>query len=122
MLERYHVKIGFKQEHIKKLEDFTNRLNGLSWKYSSHSIDGLSYRAVDVEGLLRHIKGVELSAGAIFEYYAEGSEIIKACYRINYGAVDIILVLNEDKLIVTIYLNSAKDNHETLQKNIYCRP
>ena len=121
-MERYHVKIGFKQEHIKKLEDFTNRLNGLSWKYSAHSIDGLNYRAVDVEGLLRYIKGVQLTAGAIFEYYAEGSEIIKVCYRVNYGAIDIILVLNEDKLIVTIYLNSATDSHYTLKKNIYCRP
>jgi hypothetical protein len=119
---RYHKNIYFKKEDIQRLINFTDKLNKLDWRYSKHSIDGLNYRAVDVEGLLRYIKGVQLTAGAIFEYYAEGSEIIKVCYRINYGAIDIILVLNEDKLIVTIYLNSATDCHDTLKKNIYCRP
>ena len=118
-MERYHVKTGFKKEHVLKLSEFTDRLNEINFKYTSHSIDNLNYRVVDVEGLLRFIKAIELKPEQAFEIYTEGIDIIKACYRFNYGKADIILVLNEDKLIVTIYLNSALDNHETLNKNIY---
>lgn len=118
-MNRYHIKIGFKKEDIIKLVIFTNRLNSLNWQYSKHSIDNLNYRVCDVEGLLKFIKVLKLLPESIFEYYSAGSEIIKVCYRVNYGNADIILVLNEDKLIITIYLNSSNDNHDTLDKNIY---
>jgi hypothetical protein len=32
-----------------------------------------------------------------------------------------ILVLNAFKGIVTIYINSKGDNHETLKENLYCK-
>lgn len=118
-MERYHEKVGFKQEDISLLEDFTNRLNSISWKYTSHSIDNIKYRAVDMEAILRFIKDVELKPEQIFEYYSSTAGIIKVCYRINYGLTDIILVLGEDKQIITIYLNSTSDKHDNLRKELY---
>jgi len=75
-----------------------------------------------MEQLLYWIKNeVWLDYSQIFEYYAEDTKIFKICYRVKYNeAVDIILVLTENKKIVTIYYNSSNDKHETLKKEIYC--
>jgi hypothetical protein len=44
----------------------------------------------------------------------------KICYRIPYiKGLDIILVISEEKNIITIYLNSQTDKHETLKKELY---
>jgi len=47
--------------------------------------------------------------------------ILKACYRVEYKEYDFILVLSADKTIVTIYVNSKNDSHDTLNKNLYSR-
>lgn len=122
-MNRYHIKIGFRPEHLNLLKDLNNKLNELNWIYSEHCLDNLKYRIIDLENLLRFIKEIKLDCNNIFEYYSEGQEIIKICYRINYNKnLDIILVLTPDKKIVTIYINSIGDLHYTLKENIYCRP
>ena len=60
----------------------------------------------------------------LFEYYAEDKsrEIIKACYRVSWlKDIDIILCLEKDKKIISIWLNSNEDKHETLNENLYCK-
>jgi len=74
---------------------------------------------------LLYIKGLKLEPGQIFEYYLNDltKEPEKVCYRIQYikAGVDIILVMLESKEIITIYINSSNDKHETLKKELYQR-
>ena len=117
-MNRYHIKLGF--NHISQLKDLTEQLNLKNWLYSEHCLDNLKYRAIDLRGILLFIKGVELKAEHIFEYYSEDKNIVKLCYRITYNSLqDLILVLTPEKRIITIYINSANDLHDTLKKELY---
>jgi len=93
----------------------------LGWQYSAHAIDNLKYRAIDNRAILLHIKGLTLSASDVFEYYTgDKGDIIKAVYRVDYrGFFDLCIVISKEKNIVTIYINTKNDNHDTLDKNIY---
>lgn len=95
-----------------KLERFTEELNNLSWKVSLHATEKCMER---VNGnLSRFLKSVVLSPSQVFEYYTKGrtSEIRKACYRLSLSSKkDIILVVAEEKLLVTIYFNDKMDTH-----------
>src|SRR3972149_7961383 len=109
-MERYHIKIGFIKDDIQSLKAFTNNLNSMNWQYTSHCLDNIKYRVIDIEALLLYIKDIILNYDNIFEYYKEQNYIIKVCYRIPYlKDIDIILVLNDEKSIITIYINSSDD-------------
>ena len=58
---RYHKQVFFDPKDTESLKAFTNRLNGLHWRYSSHSIEGLKYRAIDLESLLLFVKDIKLN-------------------------------------------------------------
>ena len=119
-MNRYHIKLGFDQSHIKGLQDMTEQLNLKNWLYSEHCLDNLKYRAIDLRGILLFIKGIKLDYSQVFEYYAEELKVIKLCYRITYNNLqDIILIITPDKKIITIYINSANDLHDTLKKELY---
>ena len=119
-MNRYHIKIGFEPKHISQLKELTEQLNLKNWLYSIHCIDNLKFRAVDIEGILRFIKGIELNPSQIFEFYADRDIIVKVCYRIGYNNLqDLILVITPDKKIITIYINSKDDLHFTLKKELY---
>jgi hypothetical protein len=118
---RYHKAVYTEPGHWQRLADFTEKLNGFNWLYNKHCLENIRYRAIDIEGLLLYIKDIRLEAGAIFEYYlTDKGEVDRACYRITYNnGLDIILVMGEDKEIITIYLNSKDDLHYTLKKELY---
>ena len=119
-MNRYHIKLGFEAGHISQLKELTEQLNNRAFSYSEHCLDNLKYRFLDLKGILFFIKGIELKAEHIFEYYEESGKIIKLCYRITYDNLqDIILVVTSEKKIVTIYINSVGDNHITLKKELY---
>lgn len=122
-MERYHVKIGFPVEDNQKLIALTDYFNAVNWQYTAHCLDNLKYRVIDLEKALLFIKGSILNNNDIFEYYIEAGKIVKVCYRIKYEKnLDLILVLNEFKEIITIYLNTADDLHFTLKKELYNIP
>jgi hypothetical protein len=109
---------------FKGLETFTEGLNWKNWQYTRHSIDNIKYRAIDLEAILKFIRDLKLESGQIFEYYIHDltKEPEKVCYRINYNpGIDLILVINQYKEIITIYINSANDKHETLKRSLYQR-
>jgi hypothetical protein len=119
---RYHKKVYLDPKDLDRLKTWTARLNSIAWNYTDHCIANLKYRAVDIEAVLRFIKDLTLRAEQVFEFYADdkSQDIIKVCYRINWlKDLDIILVIGEDKQIITIYINSNSDNHETLKKELY---
>lgn len=120
-MSRYHKKVNFPEEHNRDLEILTNELNSRDWTFSRHCLDNLKHRVIDIENLLNYIKDLKLCKDWIFEYYTYNNEITKLCYRVEYDLYDFILVLNNQKKIVTIYINSKEDKHETLKKEIYTR-
>ena len=120
-MARYHDRVNFPTEHIKDLEILNDELNGMRWSFSSHCLESLELRVLDMESLLNFISVLKLDAEWIFEYYTREEEIVKVCYRVAYDLYDFILVLNNQKKIVTIYINSKDDEHETLNKDIYTK-
>jgi len=121
---RYHKKVFFPDNQTENLISFTYKLNSMNWRYTSHCLDNLKLRALDLKQLLYWIKtGLKLDYNDIFEYYTDDrGNIIKVCYRIDYNkAVDIILVIGSQKQIITIYYNSKSDEHFTLKENLYSK-
>jgi len=57
-MNRYHKKVYFK--HIKELSIFNDNINEKSWKYSSHALDNLKYRAIDNMSILKYIRDIKL--------------------------------------------------------------
>jgi hypothetical protein len=95
----------------------------MNWRYTSHCVDNIKFRVIRLEDVLTFIKNLKLNASDIFEYVTdEKALIIKACYRVKYTqTMDLILIIGQQKNIITIYLNTADDKHETLDKNLYVR-
>jgi hypothetical protein len=119
-MKRYHKKIFFPQGTKDCLLAFCDKLNVKAWTFSRHCIDGLQYRAVDVSAVLQYIKKVQLKAEDIFEYYIFNETVIKTCYRITYSNnIDIVLVISNDKNIITIYTQDKNDEHYTLNTALY---
>ena len=120
---RYHKDVYIPEVDTGRLEAWTARLNAGKWQYSRHCTENLKLRIVRLEDVLIFIKAVKLNAKDIFEYYTdENNSFVKVCYRIAYtSGVDIILVIGEDKNIITIYMNEKNDLHYTLNKSLYVR-
>jgi len=117
-MKRYHKEVYFKQSAKDDLKSFTDDLNSKSWKYSLHALDNVKYRSHELGNVLEFIKTLKLNASDIFEYYEEQS-IIKACYRIIYDNSSLILVISNDKRLITLYINAFEDKHVTLKKELY---
>ena len=119
-MKRYHKKIYFPD--TDKLKAFNDSLNLKAWQYSQHCLDNIRYRSIDVEKVLTFIYQLKLYEDNIFEYYKDNETIIKLCYRIKYNKnIDLILVVNADRKIITIYYNSNDDEHFTLKENLYTK-
>ena len=116
---RYHKEVYFPIDQQKDLKTFTDRINQLNYIPTSHCLDNLKHRVIDIEGILNFIKYTELDISQIFEYYTQGNQIEKVCFRIPYQGNDIILILSNFKQIITIYLNDKDDIHITLNKQLY---
>lgn len=117
---RYHKKVYFPEQDISRLKDLTYTLNNKYWRASKHCLDNLKYRTIIQEDILLFIKDLKLQVENIFEYYTDEKNITKICYRISYiNGMDLILIISNTKELITIYLNTSDDNHDTLDKNLY---
>ena len=122
-MNRYHVKVYIPQNDKFELGIFTEIIDNMSWRYTTHTLDNLKYRTIDIKSVLYCIKMYILNTDDIFEYYKDDAgNIIKVCYRIHYTAgTDLILVISDKKEIITIYTNERNDDHITLNKNLYVK-
>jgi hypothetical protein len=119
-MNRYHIKVYIPANIKSQLKSFTDNLNTKKWLYSRHSIENLKYRNYNIKEILFFVKDLKLDYKNIFEIYTDDKNyIIKVCYRIKYKNFDIILVINKDKKIITIYTNAKNDKHYTLNKTLY---
>lgn len=115
-MKRYHKKVYFPD--TEALNAFNDDLNNVNWTYSNHCLNHLKHRVINLNNVLQFIKYLKLKSEWIFEYY-KTEKIIKACYRIPYNEMDLILVISSSKTIITIYLNSRDDKHYTLNRSLY---
>jgi len=122
MIKRYHKNVYFPNNAREVLESFSARMNVIPWKYTEHCIDNIIQRAGNIENVLRFIKGMQLNAQNVFEYYMDGGAVERAVYRVKYSEnVDLIVVVGTSKHIITIYFNDGEDNHATLNSAQYER-
>ena len=117
-MTRYHKDIFFPDND--KLPVIVSNLNQRKWALSKHSFDRIIEKSKDIENVGNFLKNVYLEASQVFEYYKENDFIFKLVFRLNFdNEKDIILVLNSEKEIVTVYYNNKEDNHRTLDNKIY---
>lgn len=117
---RYHKKVYYPITAEAELTKLCKKLNIEKWQYSRHCIDNLKYRELNLQKLLLYVKDIILIENDIFEFYTENDIINKICLRLSYtDNQDIILIISNEKNIISIYLNDKKDNHITLNKNLY---
>lgn len=116
-MQRYHKDLFFPVSNDLKI--LVNELNGERFKASSHSIERIKEKS-DIAIIGNFLKSVKLDEKNIFEYYKEGGFIKKVCFRIPFNQLqDLILVLSDNKRIVTVFFNTKQDNHSTLNKEAY---
>ena len=121
---RYHKEVFFSDKHKEDIIALSYALNSLQWQYTAHCLDNARLRVLNIEQLLYFIKNeLQLNSDDVFEIYTdEKNNIFKLCYRINFNNVyDFILVLSKEKEIITIYINSKNDKHETLRGELYAK-
>ena len=119
-MKRYHKQVGFPKDN--NIEYNTKVLNDMEWNISKHAFDKVmgELNLNDLKDLGGFVKHIILSADDVFEYYEDNNHITKLCYRIAYSHYqDIILVVGNDKTLVTLYLNDTDDEHKTLNRDNY---
>lgn len=123
-MQRYHKKVYFPESDTDNLNTIVDRFNSIEgFGFTDHCLENLKYRAVDSLAVLTFIRDeVYFSVDQVFEYYTLDGVINKVCFRLPYNnGIDLILILSKEKAIITIYINSADDKHETLNESLYQR-
>ena len=121
-INRYHIKVYTEKKHLEAINGLTDKFNTMSWTYSSHAIDNIKYRMINISEVLTFIKSLHLKSEYIFEYYIDNDIPLKICYRIPYkNGLDIILIVSNTKKLITIYINKSDDNHYTLKTELYTK-
>ena len=109
------IKLHDQDWDTKRLENFTNSLNCLKWKFTRHSFDRLFERYQNNLGcILNCIRDAKLNSENIFEYYLnDQGDIEKACYEIALDALEAIhLAITYNKEIVSVWrVFTVKDEH-----------
>lgn len=121
---RYHKEVYFSDKHKEDIIKLTYILNNKPFRYTAHCLNNAKIRILNLEQLLYYIKNeLKLNSEDIFEFYTDAEQnIYKLCYRFTFSKVfDVILVIGLNKEIITIYINSADDKHETLRRQKYCQ-
>lgn len=122
ILLRYHRSIFFPSLFDADAEILLKELNRRNWRFGFHSIRKLLQVNIETANLvLKKIYRYKIQSDDIFEvYYVDSGEIAKICIRISLTEKeDLILVIDKDKVIVTIYLNKVSDNHGALDTSEY---
>jgi hypothetical protein len=104
-------------------EDLYNLCKILNRKYfrnSSHYEYRLDDRNISREQVNKFLDNLILKQEDIFEYQKEGYEFIRVNFRLSFDDKnDIIFVLDGEKKIRTVWINSKNDHHATLNFNLY---
>ena len=120
-MKRFHRDVYFPSTSYDDLLLFCKRVNAKEITRSAHADDKISdypfQLQVDVEFALSSWLDPEM----VFEYYVtDDGNIEKACFRFELSVThDLIAIITNDGMLVTCYVNSKRDFHATLSKNLY---
>ena len=117
---RYHKQVYFPDTEALKL--FNSKLANITWNYSQHFLERIKSRSKNEKKVLRFINRLILKEKNIFEYYKENNQISVACYKIAYmKKFNLILVINNNKKILTIFYELISDKPKRINKNLYVK-
>lgn len=122
-MKRFHRQVS-KSFDESRLKEFTEELNSVdTWNLSSHCLERFNSKFPGISKQIENsLKTISLSAKCCFEYYSEGDKIIKAAYRYKWKNLkDLVLIIAENKLLVTVFINPRNDGHKNLDKSLYER-
>lgn len=128
-LRRYHRDIYFPDWANFSLKEFAQhvRVHG-SVTFSLHAVEksleyGFDYGRKFLKFISKIIRQDVLKVENVFEFYAEGGAVRKACFRVSSPEilVDLVLVISSDGVVVTIFVINKGDNHNTLDEKVYER-
>jgi hypothetical protein len=127
-LKRYHRNIFFPEIAEESLDFYINSLmDSGPITFSYHSVDKIissvsEYGIVLWKCFSRIISNKFLSKEKIFEFYCDKfNETKKACFRFPLESfpVDLILVISNNGVVITVYLSNRDDNHDSINRNLY---
>lgn len=123
-LLRYHRNIFFPNTFEEDVKSFLEEINKNNWRFGFHSIRKLLQVNKDISNtILKKIYRYRIQIEDIFEvYYISGGGISRVCMRISLtDQDDLILVVDKEKVIVTMYINSKTDKHDSLDTSEYVK-
>lgn len=128
-LSRFHRDIFFPDWYENSLEEFLESLTrGGAITFSLHALEkSLEYSheyGIRLKKYLSHIvKKDSLKSDNIFEFYSVEKIVKKACFRFSFEdfPVDLVVVISEDGIVITIYDTNKGDSHLTMDKKLYER-
>jgi hypothetical protein len=126
-LHRYHREIYFPPWAEESLDTFVSKvMSRRTVVFSVHALEksimySFEYGKWLFKFLMKALKKTSLELPNIFEFYAEGQEVSKACFRLSFEGfpVDLVLVVSEDGTVITLFTINKGDNHVTLNENLY---
>ena len=112
MSELYHVELGFPSDVVL--------MSGIIYlTYSKHAIRA-SYD--DRYGMMNLPSLLDIKFAKIIEIEVENGRVVKSVYRSKYDKVlDIIIVVNYDGFVRTVWFNKVSDRHQTLDVGKYTK-
>lgn len=128
-LSRFHRDIFFPDWHGEALEQFLESLTkGGAITFSLHSLEKCvdyshEYGIRLVKCIAQIVKKDSLSLENIFEFYSVEKRVKKACFRFSFEdfPVDLIVVISEDGVVITVYDTNREDSHLSMDKRLYER-
>lgn len=129
-LRRYHKDIFFPVWYETSLENFIGKISESGpISFSYHSVGKMisyvgEYGTVLWKKFSKIITNNVLDKQKIFEFYSDANtEVKKACFRypIENLPVDLIMVISDTGVVITVYLTNREDNHESMNRNLYDR-
>ena len=123
--DRFHRKFYFPAWAEDSLSEFLKELEKKKIVFTFHALwKIIDARFLHGEILLKYlIRSIRAgpTLGEIFEFYARGTFVTKICVRFSSPEipVDVIAVISHDGVVITVYTIGKKDNHKSLNPNLY---
>ena len=120
MEKRYHKEVGFNHRDYTELKEICQRFNDSDEMTKSiHALEKMKLR-FDMFEVLTHLANIEWNYKDIFEYYTEGEKVKRMCFRSEFNATeDIIIVIDRNKNLVTMWAIDKANNKANLDKSVY---
>lgn len=115
---KYHKELGIPQDIKVKTKALIQILNCVNVTISNHAKEALRSEK-DVAGINNALENYTLVYGDVFEIVDIGY-IEKLAFRIAFNEEkDIIFVISNNGIIITLWTNNKEDKHFTLNKMAY---